>query len=543
METAEKIERDSVDANNHVEPAVSVQHVSSQSVQLVAPNNEHHVQSSEQHVPTSTQHVQSSEQHVPSSTQHVQSSEQHVKSSAQEVPTITQHVQSSEQHVPSNAQHVPTSTHHVQISEQHLSSKSVEDVTEGDHKGEKKKRGSKHDKNEHVHEEHKGKFWKRTRSAKKSASSSDDHRISDGVFKDEEHKHHDRRSKKETKEKKKKSKDRSGSTDSEEKKALDDDHSERPREATPALERHSRVLPPPPSPPGHALPAQLTPPAPPGHSLPARPIPQRQISAPDGTRLEEDDNYEAVEMRKTKSAEIEITADDNYDTVQVEVGKPRPPPSANVDRPSSWRGSDIYEVVDDTSEPVEDLYDEVEDAKKKVNMKQELKCDDKFDEDEVPEDPYSKIKKLKKQAASANTELYEEVDKKQENAVKNNHYSDVKKRLFDIKDAESIRNRSQSDTASLQRPENEYIKRCHTIDVVRDGEGAVRSTGGGISNTSLDYLYAKVDLSKKTKRLHSTEGDTRTLGEEWSDDNPPPLPPVYVSSKQIQNEMGRTEGK
>ena len=478
METAEKIEGDSVDANNHValyeEPTVSVQHVPPQSVQQVAPKRVEHVQSSVQHV-------------------------------------------------------------------QQLPPQGVEHVTEGDHKGEKTKSGSKHDqrgsKHEHEHEEHRGKFWKRRRSSKKSTSGSEDHRTSGGAFKDDEHKQQDRRSRKESKEQKGKSgkaKDRKGSTDSEEKKderkVVDEDRSERPREATPTLERHSRGLPAPPPPPGS-----------PGLALPNRPIPERQISAPGGTAME-DDNYEMVEpVRKTKSVEnVEITADDNYDAVRVEVGKPRPPSfvydSINVDGLDDRRASDIYEVVEDTSEPVDDLYDEVEGAEKKNKEKKRLPRKEESDEDGDPEDPYSKIKKLKREKeALENSELYEEVDKRQESGTKTHDYSVANNEL-----SESIRNRSQSDTASLKRPGNEFIKRANTIDVVRPREGEVTQTEGEV--TRLDYLYAKVDLSKKTKRHHSSEGVRDALEGVWSDDNPPPLPPVYVSSKQVQIEMGRNQG-
>lgn len=472
---------DAVDANNHValydEPMVSVQHVPPQDVQHVAPK-------SVKHVPESKEHVPASVQHVPASVQHVQSN-------------------------------------------------GKEHVTEGDHKGEKKKRGSKHD---HEHEEHKGKFWRRSRPSKKSSSGSNDHRTSDGVFKDQEHKHHDRRSRKESKEQKaksRKSKDRKSSTDSEEKKASDESHGERPREATPTLERHLPELPAPPPPPGPGYQ---------GPQLPDRPIPQRQISAPNGTGLVEEDNYETVEVRKTKSVQnIDITVDDNNDAVRVDVGRPRLPSSVydsiHVGDSGSRRASDLYEVVDDTSEPVDDLYDEVESAEKMKNREkeQQLRAGE-IEEDEELEDPYSKIKKLKEKEALENSELYEEIDKRQERGAKLHESLVAKNGLLDVKDTESIRNRSKSDTAGLKRTENEFIKRSNTIDVVRRKEGEP-------TEAPLDYLYAEVDLSKKTKSGQTADGDTEATEKMWSDDNPPPLPPVYVSSKQIQIKMGRSEGE
>lgn len=480
VETAQNVEGDAVDAGNHValydEPVVSVRPVPSQSV-------------------TGVQHV--------------------VANSVEHVPISAQHVENHLQHVPTNVQEVPPT--------------SVGHVTEGDHKSGKKKRGSKHD---HENDEQRGKFWKRTRSSKKNAAGLNDQGPADGVFKDIEHKHNDKRSRKESKEQKAKlhkSKDRKSSTDSEEKKALDEDHCQRPREATPTLERHSRGLPAPP-PPGVSH----------GSALPDRPIPQRQISAPGGTGLEEDNNYETVEVRKTKSMErVEVTVDDNYDTVQVEDGKPRPPSSAQnllkIDNSRSKRESDLYEVVESTShgELTDALYDKVEgDEGRNKGQKQRLGEEEMDEDEEDPEDPYSRIKMLRESKGSDNSDVYEEIDKSlksDENTVED---SVAKNGLLDVRDTESIRNRSKSDSAGLRRPENDFFKRSNTIDVVRPKQGEV--------TRPLDYVYAEVDLSKKTKRGPNPESDTAE--EKWGDDNPPPLPPVYVSSKQIKIEMERNEG-
>ena len=442
---------------------------------------------------------------VPSqSVQHV------VAKSVEDVPISAQHVENHLQHVPE----VPST--------------SVNHVTEGDHKVGKKKRSSKHD---HESEEQKGKFWKRTRSSKKNSSSSNDQGTSDGVFKDSEQKHNNRRSRKESKEHKvklQKSKDRKSSTDSEEKKTLDEEHRQRPRELTPTLERHSRGLPAPP-PPGVSH----------GSALPDRPIPQRQISAPGGTGLEEDNNYETVEVRKTKSVErIEVNADDNYDAVRVEDGKPRPPSSApdsvKRDNSGSRRDSDIYEVVDVTSrgQLVDELHDKVEGDERRNKEQKQAPCDEEMGEDEDPEDPYSRIKFLRNSVGSDNSDVYEEIDKSLKSDEKIIADSGAKNELLDVTDIESIRNRSKSDSASLKRPENDFFKRSNTIDVVRPKEGEVTKP--------LDYIYAQVDLSKKTKRGTSAESDT--AGEVWDDNNPPPLPPVYVSSTQIKFEVERSGG-
>lgn len=514
VERAERIE--SLNVENHValydELTVSVQHVAPQSVEDETFEGVNHVPDNEHQEQRSEHNVQSSEKHVQSSEKHLSSSEQNVQSSAQHVSSSEQHAQGSVQHVPSGALGIPPS---VQSSVQHVSSTAVNHMTED----EKKKRSSKR---EHDQEEHKGRFWKRTRSSKKSAASTDTKRTSDTVLRaEEEQKHHDRRSKKGSKEHKGKAgkpNERKSSSESEERKPSDEHPRERPREKTPTLDRHSRGLPTPPLPPA--------PPGSHGHTLPDRPLPERQSSAPDGTGLEEYNNYEIVERRKTRSVEnIDLATDEKYDAVRIEVEKPRTVRSAvesiNVERPDSWRGSDIYEIVEETSQ-AEDLYDEVENNKKENSEK---------DEDEDPEDPYSRIKKLKEMEVLENLELYEEVDTKPEIEV-----TSPDQVVVNI-DKESIRNRCKSDTAGLQKPNNEFIRRCHTIDVVRERQGVDASSEGKVSNALVDYLYAKVDLSKKKKRLAESH-----TGEEWSDDNPPPLPPVYISSKQIQIEMGTVEG-
>ena len=515
VERAERIE--SLNVENHValydELTVSVQHVAPQSVEDETFEGVNHVPDNEHQEQRSEHNVQSSEKHVQSSEKHLSSSEQNVQSSAQHVSSSEQHAQGSVQHVPGGALGIPPS---VQSSVQHVSSTAVNHMTED----EKKKRSSKH---EHDHEEHKGRFWKRTRSSKKGAASTDTKRTSDTVLRaEEEQKHHDRRSKKGSKEHKGKAgkpNERKSSSESEERKPSDEHRKERPREKTPTLDRHSRGLPTPPLPPA--------PPGSHGHTLPDRPLPERQSSAPDGTGLEEYNNYEIVERRKTRSVEnIDLATDEKYDAVRIEVEKPRTVRSVvesiNVERPDSWRGSDIYEIVEETSQ-AEDLYDEVENNKKENSEK---------DEDEDPEDPYSRIKKLKEMEVLENLELYEEVDTKPEIEV-----TSPDQLVVNI-DKESIRNRCKSDTAGLQKPSNEFIRRCHTIDVVRERQGVDASSEGKVSNALVDYLYAKVDLSKKKKRLAESH-----TGEEWSDDNPPPLPPVYISSKQIQIEMGTVEGK
>lgn len=390
------------------------------------------------------------------------------------------------------------------VQQQHVLT-NVDRVTEADQKSEKKKRGSK---NEQDHEEHKGKFWKRSRGSKH------DHRNSDGVFKDDEHKYHDRRSRKESKEakvKSGKSKDRKGSTDSDEQKALDEESCERPKEAVLTLERHARGLPAPPPPPLHS----------PVHLLPVRPMSHRQLSDPCAT-ASEDANYETVEIRKAKSAEtLEFSSDDNYDNVRFEAEKRRLPvsmyDSIRVEESWSLKDSDLYEIVENTSlSTKEDLYAEVPGDEEEPAL-----CEDADeDESEDPEDPYSKIKQLRAKEVLENSEPYEEIVNRAANVLPD----------FDV--SVDFRRRAKSDTFGLKRTGNEFIIRSNTIDVVRPRAGEV--------SPSVEDLYAKVDLSKKTRRAPNTEKGTRE--EEWSDDNPPPLPPVYISSKQIQVEMLQLEG-
>ena len=351
----------------------------------------------------------------------------------------------------------------------------------------KKKHGSDSD-----NEEQKGRFWKRTRSAKNSntigtARSVD--RASDAVvFQDEETKN--RRSKKESKEMKTKSgktKRRTSSTDSEkdQKTTLHDEHPERHQESNPSLERPFRDLP---LPPGASSAA-----------LPVRPVPQRQFSAPEG----DDNTYEQVEVRKTKSMERFKAAhppEYAFDAAQEGDQKPRLP-SLDHDSPdgigAGARTSDLYETVDDavTIENGEDLYSEVEN---KGNEKAK-----NGDEDaDMEEDVYSRIKELKQRE----------------------------------------RQRSQSDAIVLRRTENELPKRPNTVHVVQTTKGEVTQAEGGAASAPFDYTYAKVDLTKKTRRRRNTEGEEIHEEEAWDSETPPPLPPAYVSSTQIQIEMGRTAG-
>lgn len=411
----------------------------------------------------------------------------------------------------------------------------------------KKKHGSDSD-----NEEQKGRFWKRTRSAKNSntigtARSVD--RASDAVFQDEETKN--RRSKKESKEMKTKSgktKRRTSSTDSEkdQKTTLHDEHPERHQESNPSLERPFRDLP---LPPGASSAA-----------LPVRPVPQRQFSAPEG----DDNTYEQVEVRKTKSMERFKAAHPQeyaFDAAQEGDQKPRLP-SLDHDSPdgigAGARTSDLYETVDDavTIENGEDLYSEVEN---KGNEKAK-----NGDEDaDMEEDVYSRIKELKQQERAEtseprgdeeesnpeNSELYEDVDKTQQYSDKNHKYSAVDKkevlRLMtqDGTNTESSeRQRSQSDAIVLRRTENELPKRPNTVHVVRTTKGEVTQAEGGAASAPFDYTYAKVDLTKKTRRRRNTEGEEIHEEEAWDSETPPPLPPAYVSSTQIQIEMGRTAG-
>lgn len=546
METAEKIE-DAIEANNH-KPLTTIAHHEPPptSVQREIPSS---TQASEQ--PSDTHHT------PPSATQHVPLSG---KPYEPHVPETEQRGQSNNQ--PSGSQPEPE----------------AEDRTNRASKpgSAKKKRGS-----EHEHEEHKGKFWKRTRSSKASsapgtgkpadstsgsglAQSAD--RTSDAVFKEEEHKK--QRSKKESKEQKSKSgktKGRTDSTDSEKEKdennALHDDHIERPREATPTLERHSRGLP---APPGNSGPA-----------LPARPVPQRQVSAPDGM---EDDNYDVVITRKTKSMERFKAApafvDNEYEVVEGKVGKPRLP-SVELDSvderdDGAQRTSDIYEVVDDTNITVDDLYSEVlqtgeeeseneepvegedvdeEDPYSRIKYQTQLDAERDSEPYDNVEDPHSKMKMPKQEEETENSELYEDVEKRQESGDKNHKYAKVNKeevvRLMienEVKTESVDRNRSQSDAIVLQRSGNELPKRPNTIHVVQSTKGEVTQTEGEASSLPFDYTYAEVDKSKKTRRPRNIEGGDGTEEENRDSDNPPPLPPAYISSRQIQIEMGRTAG-
>lgn len=413
----------------------------------------------------------------------------------------------------------------------------------------KKKHGSDSD-----NEEHKTRFWKRKPSARTSNTSGTARsvdRTSDAVFQDEENKN--RRSKKELKTKPGKTKRRTSSTDSEkdQKTTLQDEHSERPRETTPTLERHVRELP---------LPPDSSSPA-----LPTRPVPQRQFSAPEGA---EDNAYEPVDMRKTKSMERVKATDppkyDTYDAVQESVGKPRLP-SLDYDSldgiDAGARTSDLYEVVDDaqTRETGDDLYAEVETTGNEKGKNEEVVAN----EDVTEEDPYSRIGTLQHREKAENSgpngdeeepypensELYEDVEKTQENLDTNHKYSAVDKeevlRLMNqdgTNTDSSDRKRAQSDAVVLRRPENELPKRPNTVHVVRTTKGEVTQVKGEAASAPFDYTYAEVDLSKKTRWRRNTEGE-ETHEEEARDlDIPPPLPPAYVSSRQVQIEMGRTAG-
>ncbi|XP_078381948.1 uncharacterized protein LOC144664651 isoform X2 [Oculina patagonica] len=562
METAEKIEGDSVDANNH-KPQTTIAHYEP------PPSSVQH------ELPCSTQPPVS-----PSSTQHVPpSGTRRVSPSATpHEPQISSHPHAPETEPGAHANSQPT-----QPSGSQPEAEAGERTSRASKAGSsKKKRGS-----EHEHEEHKGKFWKRTRSAKGSSTSGTakpvsakpvsaplSDRTSDAAFKEEEHKN--RRSRKESKELKTKSgktKGRTGSTDSEkdEKNVVHDDHIERAREATPTLERQTRGLPPPPGTSGPAL--------------PTRPVPQRQLSAPEGA--EEDSNYETVDYgRKTKSLErfkaAPKPADDAYDVVEIKIGKPRDSSLDDYDSvversTGAQRTSDIYEVVPDTDDTVDYLYSEVEktgsETGKKIDIKNEKMVEDeKVDELEDPysrikyqkqleaagnsseldkdvEDPYSKIKYPRQEEETENTELYEDIDKGQENGDKNHKYSAVDKgevlRLM-IESGTNMdssdRNRSQSDAAALQQSGNELPRRPNTIHVVQSTKGEVTQTKGEVASVPFDYTYAEVDLSKKTRRPRNTESGEGTEEENYDSDNPPPLPPAYVSSRQIQIEMGRIAG-
>ena len=547
VETVEKIEGDSVEANNHESNIILAYHelpVSTSSVQHEPPNS--------RQAPGPPSSRQAPE--PPSNTQPPE-----LPSSARppEPPSDARppELPPSMEHGPQN--HAPAA---------HPGSTPPEyDAGERKSRGSKSGSSKKKHVSEHEHDEHKGKFWKRTRSAKGSGSSTfgtarTADRTSDVVFKEEEHKQ--RRSKKESKELKTKpgkTKSRTGSSDSEkdEKHAVHDNPAERPREATPTLERHSRGLP--------------LPPEPSGHPLPVPPTPQRQMSAPDGT--DDDNNYDTVEVRKTRSMERVVSApppsDDAYDTVQVKVGKPRAP---SLDRDTAG-DSGTYEVVSCGTSEIDYLYAEVQQSKEK-DKTDEKNEETVTDENEDPEDPYSRIKFLKQQQAADNFEayeavedpysriknraqekvaeppdLYEAVEKEQENRDDKNHkYATVNKgEVFQLlidgeNTADSHRNRSQSDTSGMQRPGDELGKRANFVHVMRSTTGEVTSSVE-VTSVPIDYTYAKVDLSKKLRRHRNTEGDEGTEEEIFGSENPPPLPPAYASSRQMLIEMGRTSGR
>ena len=420
--------------------------------------------------------------------------------------------------------------------------------------------------NEHEHDQHKGRFWKRTRSAKGSNGTISGTDRSSDVFKEEERKH--RRSRKESKEMKiktGKTKSRTGSSDSDkdEKHVLHENPVERPRVATPTLERHSRGLPLPPEP--------SVPP------LPVVPIPQRHFSAPDAA--EEDNNYETVEVRKTKSMErVRISppspSDNAYDTVQVKVGKPR---ALSLDH-DTGEDSGNYEVVACDTSRNDYLYAEVQQAKKKDTTNEktvEKTVAEEAEDPEDPEDPYSRIKNLKrKEKLAENSEaleeaedpysrikneeqqedleasdLYEDVDKQRKNRADTNHkYASVDKKevsqlMIDTENsADSERNRTQSDTTGLQRPGIKLDKRANSVHMMRSTKGQVAQVDK-VTFLPRDDTYAKVDLSKKSKHRHDTEGSEDIDGERNDTENPPPLPPAYASSGQMRSEMGKIAGK
>ena len=407
--------------------------------------------------------------------------------------------------------HTPKSVEHVQKRQQHVSI-SEDHVTEEGHKNGKKRHDSKAERD---HDEHKGKFWKRSRGSKR------EHRTSDGVVKDDEKKHHNRRSRKESKEQKAKpgkakDRDSKGPVDNGQKKVQNEDHGEKPKEGTSSLERHPRGLPAPPPPP--------PPPHPPFHSSPGRPITVRQCSDPGETWVA-DENYDTVEVRKTKSHEVlEFTCEDDYDIVGVEDKKswsPIPLYESVKGEEKRWSisESDIYEIVQDTKEPAkDDLHTKVTGNEDENNLKQLPVCTEvEEDENQVKEDPYSRIKKL----ISMETEANEEVKNAQQQG-----------------DAEGLinndfRNRSKSDTSFLKKSGNDFF-------VVRSNTFNVGRTRGHNVSPSIEALYAKVDLNKKTTRSSGDENETAE--EPWSDANPPPLPPVYISSQQIKIEMNQFKG-
>ena len=445
-------------------------------------------------------------------------------------PSVTKEIGSS-----SNAQYKP-----VQANGTQPEAESGHEISRASKSGSsKKKHGSDSDT-----EEQKGRFWKRTRSSKTSNSFGD--RTSDAVFQDEEHKN--RQSKKEVKTKSGKTNRRTSSTDSEkdQKTALHDEHPERPREQAPTLERHARGLP---------LPPDTS-----SAALLARPVPQRQFSTPETA---EDNAYEAVDVRKTKSMErikaTDLLKCDTYDAVQETVGKPRLP-SLDYDTldemDTDLGATDLYEVVDvtQTKDTGDDLYDEVNKTGDEKGKNEEVVAN----KDVTEEDPYSRIKKLKQrdkeehpglngdeeESYPENSELYEDVEK-QENLDTNHKYSAVDKeevlRLMNMDSSD--RKRAQSDAVTLRRPENELPKRPNTVHVVRTTKGEVTHAEGEAASAPFDYTYAKVDLSRKTRRRQNTEGEETHEEEAFDSDIPPPLPPAYVSSRQVQIEMGRTAGE
>ena len=450
-------------------------------------------------------------------------------------PTGTQHGPSVTKEIGSSSNTQP-----VQANGSQPKAESGHEISQASKAGSsKKKHGSDSDT-----EEQKGRFWKRTRSSKNSNSFGD--RTSDAVFQDEEHKN--KRSKKELKTKSGKTNRRTSSTDSEKDQttALHGEHPERSREQTPTLERHARGLP---------LPPDTS-----SAALAARPVPQRQFSAPEAA---EDNAYETVDVRKTKSmGRIKATDPpkyDTYDTVQETVGKPRLP-SLDYDTLDGMDtdpgASDFYEVVDvtQTRDTGDDLYDEVGKTGAENGKNEEVVAN----KDVTEEDPYSRIKKLKQRDKAEhpkrngddeepypeNSELYEDVEKTQENPDTNHKYSavDIEEVLLLMNTDSSDRKRAQSDAVVLRRPENELPKRPNTVHVVRTTQGEVTHAEGEVASAPFDYTYAKVDLSKKTRRPQNTEGEETHEEEALDSDIPPPLPPTYVSSRQVQIEMGRTAG-
>jgi len=257
---------------------------------------------------------------------------------------------------------------------------------------------------------------------------------------------------------------------------------------------------------------------------------------------------------------------DTYDEVQEFVGKPRQP-SLDYDSldgiGTDPAATDLYDVVVDaeTRDTGDDLYAEVEKPGNEKDKNEEVVANGDANGDE--EDPYSRIGTLKQREKAENSEsngdeeephpenseLYEDVDKTQENPDKNHKYSAVdKEEVFRLMNQDgtntdsSDRKRAQSDAVVLRRPENELPKRPNTVHVVRTTKGEVTHAEGEAASALFDYTYAKVDLSKKTRRRRNTEGEETHEEEAEDSDIPPPLPPAYISSRQVQIEMGRTAG-